>query len=274
MNTPKTTDDFLLRLLNNLPVLSGHTRSRGPSFLVFWAHRLSGLILVLYFLFHLLTLSSLVDPAVFTAKMAGFTSSFFTFLEFFLAVPLLFHALNGLRLILYESFGCRETLHLRNWLGSLGLIFMLILGLLMGLGSERVSPLLFALVALVPGLMLSAYLFQRLRRSPLSRLWKGQRLSAAFLLFALPGHMLFMHLNHDLAHEAANILARLQLPLVQIFYLLTMGCGLYHAVYGLSTLFQDLAANRALRSGLTAVLLLGTAYLLFLGLQITFFLGE
>lgn len=274
MNTQKMTDAFLLRLLSNLPVLSVYTRSRGPSFLTFWAQRISGLILVVYFLFHLLTLASLVDPAVFTEKMAGFKSPFFTFLEYMLAVPLLFHALNGLRLILYESFGCRDTLHLRNWLGSLGLIYMLILGLLMGLGTQTASPLLFALVVLAPGLMLSVYLFQRLRSSSLTRLWKGQRLTAAFLLFALPGHMLFMHLNHGLAHQAANILARLQLPLLQVFYLLTVGCGLYHAVYGLFSIFQDLLANRALRSGLTAALILCAAYLLFLGFRITFFLGE
>ena len=271
---PNTTDPFSLRILCNLPFCAAYTRSRGASFLVFWAHRISGLILVLYLLVHLLTLSALADPAAFSTKMDGFNAPFFTFLEFILAVPLLFHALNGLRLILYESFGFRDNAHLFNWLGCLGLVYIVILGLVMGLGTQTVSPLLFVLIVLASGLMPTAYLLQHIRRTPLAHLWKLQRLTAVFLLSALPGHMLFMHLNHDLAHEAVNILARLQQPLVQVFYLLTVGCVLYHAVYGLSTILQDLVANRILRTGLIAALLLGTAYLLVLGFQITFFLGE
>lgn len=273
VNSRRTSDTFLLKRLNDLPLLAAYARTRGPSFLVFWAHRISGLILACYLFFHLLTLSSLADPAAFSAKMDAFNTPLFTFLEFILSVPLLFHALNGLRLILYESFSLRDNEHLLHWLSSLGVIYLCILALLMGLGTQTISPLLFVLVVMTSGLLFSAYLLQHIRPSPLPRLWKGQRLTAMFLLLALPGHMLFMHLNHDLAHEAANILARLQLPLVQIFYMLTVGFLLYHAVYGLYTILQDLTANRTLRTGLTAVLLLGTAYLLVLGFQITFFLG-
>ncbi len=269
----KSTQATQLQILNKLPFLSFYARSRGPSFLIFWAHRITGLILALYLLFHLLTLSSLSDPAVFTAKMTGFKTPFFTFLEFILAIPLLFHALNGLRLILYENFGCRDNMHLLHWLGSLGLLALLILGLLMGMGTQTISPRLYAILVLTPGLMLTAYLFLHIRGTPTPRFWKIQRLTAVFLLFALPGHMLFMHLNHALGHEAANILSRMQLPLMQIFYLLAVCCGLYHTYYGLLSILQDLLVQRTLRSGLTVMLVLCTVYFAFLGLRFTFFLA-
>ena len=228
---------------------------------------------MLYLLFHLLTLSSLADPAVFRSKMAGFDTPLFVLLEFILAVPLVFHAFNGTRLILYESFGCRNDTHLLHWLGSLGLVYLLLLGVLMGMGSQSISPSLFGMVLLAIGLVATAYSARKIWWTHNSRLWKIQRLSAAYLLFALLGHMLFMHLNHAAGHQTANILARLQLPVIQVFYLLTVCAVLYHAVYGLSSLIRDLTASPALRILVTLALLLSAAWLTFLGLKLIFFLA-
>lgn len=273
MNTQQSAKPIHLVILETLPFVSSYTRTRGPSFVMAWAHRISGLILVGYLLFHLLTLSLLADPKLFEAKMSTLDLPFFVFLEFLLAIPLIFHALNGAGLMLYESFGRRDNAHMLHWLGSLGLIYLLLLGLLMGLGDQAISPLFFGMVVLTGGLIVFGYAFQKIWWTKSTALWKVQRLTAAFLLVVLPGHMLYMHLDPVLGHQAETILARIQLPLLQCLYLLTVLGVIYHASYGLYSIIQDYVGHRLLRFGLIAVLLLFTVYLLCLGLRLTFFLA-
>ena len=273
MNTQQSAKPFRLQILETLPIVSSYARTRGPSFVMAWAHRISGLVLVGYLLFHLLTLSLLADPKLFEAKMSTLDTPFFVFLEFLLAVPLIFHALNGTGLMLYESFGKRDNAHMLYWLGSLGLIYLLLLGLLMGLGDQTVSAILFGMVVLAGGLIVSGYAFQKIWWTRNAALWKVQRLIAAFLLVVLPGHMLFMHLSPTLGHQAETILARIQLPFLQFLYLLTVLGVIYHASYGLYSIIQDYIGKQLLRFGLIAVLFLFTVFLLFLGLRLTFFIA-
>ncbi|MFW6054891.1 MAG: hypothetical protein ACOC9D_03210 [Thermodesulfobacteriota bacterium] len=273
MNTQKRAAPIGAKIMDSLPFVSSYARTRGPSFVMAWAHRISGLILVGYLLFHLLTLSLLADPKLFEARMTTLSAPIFALLEFLLAIPLIFHALNGAGLMLYESFGKRDNAHMLHWLGSLGLIYLLLLGLLMGLGDQAVSALLFGMVVLAGGLIVSGYAFQKIWWTQNAVLWKVQRLTAAFLLIVLPGHMLFMHLNPALGHQAETILARIQIPFLQFLYLLTVLGVVYHAIYGLYSITQDYVGKRMLRFGLIAVLLLFTVYLLFLGLRLTFFLS-
>jgi len=101
LNIEKNFEEPILGLLNSMPVVSFYGNTRGWKFILSWSHRIAGLVLVLYLMFHIYTLSLLSSPSLFTAKMAFYNNSFFKFLEWVLAVPLIFHALNGTRLIFY-----------------------------------------------------------------------------------------------------------------------------------------------------------------------------
>jgi succinate dehydrogenase / fumarate reductase cytochrome b subunit len=72
--------------------------------ILFIFHRLTGLGLLAYLLAHVVALSSalLSGPAVFDSLMKTFAGRDFIGLELFLVACLVFHAINGVRLILVE----------------------------------------------------------------------------------------------------------------------------------------------------------------------------
>ncbi len=105
----------ILPKLERLPVIATYARSRGWPFVLSWIHRISGILLILYVLFHIYTLSFLKSPDVFDAKMRFFSLFIFVFLEWALAIPVIIHAFNGGRLILYEIFGNRKDDALMRW---------------------------------------------------------------------------------------------------------------------------------------------------------------
>ena len=89
---------YVQPILERLPVVSFYAKTRGWPFIIAWIHRISGILLALYFCVHIYTLSFLATPAVYDAKMKFFGDFFLSFLEWLLAVPVIFHALNGGRL--------------------------------------------------------------------------------------------------------------------------------------------------------------------------------
>ena len=118
----------VISLMEKFPILSYYTASRGWSFLISWGHRLAGLTLVGYMFAHIFTLSLLFLPATFDAEMRLLHNFVFSFLEWALAIPLIFHSLNGGRLILYELFHMREDEIVIRCMVILGLIYISILG--------------------------------------------------------------------------------------------------------------------------------------------------
>ena len=89
----------ILSMLERLPFLSMHVRAKGWPFILSWCHRVAGSIVVGYLWFHILSLESLYTPQVFAEKMAFYNLFVFRLLEWMLAVPVIFHAFNGGRLI-------------------------------------------------------------------------------------------------------------------------------------------------------------------------------
>ncbi|HEX04151.1 MAG TPA: succinate dehydrogenase, cytochrome b556 subunit, partial [Bacteroidetes bacterium] len=72
-------------------------------------HRLTGLALVLYVSLHVWVISSLqLGEGTFSATMAYVASPLFRFLEVGLLFCVIYHALNGLRLIAIDFFGATE----------------------------------------------------------------------------------------------------------------------------------------------------------------------
>jgi succinate dehydrogenase/fumarate reductase cytochrome b subunit len=133
----------------------------------------------------------------------------FRILEWALAIPVIFHAFNGGRLILYESFERRDDESMNRWLLWLSILYVALLGALMLMGNQSVSAVFFWL-AMPAGLTLAYGVASKVWTIQHSLLWKLQRITGAYLLILIPVHMLFMHLNYAMAHEANTVAMRMQ----------------------------------------------------------------
>ena len=235
--------------------LQGLRQNRGGSYIIGWSHRLTGLLLLAYVLLHINTLSTLSSPEVFTRKAEMFSGPFFVFLEWLLAIPVIFHCLNGGRLLVYELFTTRHDEKLIGWMGTLSIVYMLLLGYLMFLGNQEVSPLFFWLTALVLSLIVTCPVWQKISRVNGSIFWKLQRLSGAFLFVLVPAHMLFMHLNPTVGRDVQVISERLNQPLIVALDTGLLVCILYHGGYGLIGILKDyLIDQRTIKIAMAVVI--------------------
>jgi succinate dehydrogenase hydrophobic anchor subunit len=237
-------DRFFIPKLEKIPVISIYAKTRGWPFILTWAHRIAGILLVLYVFFHIYTLTSLQVPETYDAKMRMLRLFFFVFLEWLLAIPVIFHALNGGRLILYEVFGNRNTEAMIRWLLGLALGYTLFLGLMMIMANQVVTPVFFWLCALFASVCAVYFLVVKIRSSGASLGWKLQRITGGFLLIMIPAHMLFMHLNPTVAHQAGVVIIRMQNLFIKLVDLSLVLCVLYHAGYGLYSITKDYYPNK------------------------------
>jgi len=229
-------------------------KMKGWAFLAAWAHRISGIVLVLYVWFHLLTLSALSDAARFDAYMKVFGSPPFVFLEWLLAVPVIYHALNGARLIIYELFQNRQDEILLKWNIGLGGLYTLLLGLFMVMGNQNISAPFFWVYTAAASGCATYIMISKLRISGASIFWKLQRISAGFLLLMAPAHMLFMHLNPSTGHDAQIIIARMGNPFIKLVDLALLAAVLYHGAYGLYTIARDYLSSAKVVTAAAALL--------------------
>jgi succinate dehydrogenase cytochrome b556 subunit/succinate dehydrogenase hydrophobic membrane anchor protein len=237
--------------------------------LIAWAHRVSGAALAAYMVAHLLTLAALQQPERFDRLMQTYRSWPFVLAEWALAVPVIFHALNGGRLILFESFGRREDDRLIRWAAIGSAVYVGVLTLTMLLGDQAVSAAVFWLCAVSAAGCVTAVAAGPIRRSGPGRGWKLQRLSAAWLLLMVPAHMLFMHLNPAAGHDPQMILARLSHPLMKLVDLTLVLAVLGHGAWGLWSIAGDYLARGLLRAAVGTLLLAGGAWLAWLGMRLT-----
>lgn len=227
---------------------------RGWPFLAAWAHRISGVLLVLYVWFHIVTLSALNDPVRFDAKMKIFGFVLFVFLEWLLALPVIYHALNGGRLILYEVFENRRDEIVLRWVIALGALYTLLLALFMVIGNQAISAPFFWIYTATASGCVTYITIAKLRISGASLFWKLQRISGAFLLLMVPAHMLFMHLNPAMGHDAQIIIARMgNLFIKLVDFALVVGV-LYHGAYGLYSIGQDYIVSPKAKAGMVVFL--------------------
>ncbi len=101
-----------------------------------WAwiyHRITGIALIGYLFLHIYSLSTLTGGReVFESKMQSFTSPLFMALEWILLIFVLFHSLNGIRIVLVDwADGARyhKTLYRISWIA--GIILFLAMGYIM-----------------------------------------------------------------------------------------------------------------------------------------------
>jgi len=255
--------------IEKCPIISYYVRSRGWGFIISWAQRISGCLMVLYLLFHIYNLISLNCAEMYNQKMEVFKRPIFTFLEWLLGLPALFHAINGGRLILYEGYGKRTDEKMLRWVFSIVLIYLGILGVLMISGNENVSEFFFWLITVVTAMVIGISVTAKIWDTRNSILWKLQRISGAFLLVAVPAHILFMHLNPSMAKESVTVITRMQswfIKGVDIGLLLLM---LYHAGYGVFAIVRDFCHSRMLMKGVCVLLFLVMGFFAWLGLTFT-----
>jgi len=96
-------------------------------------HRITGIALIGYLFLHIYSLSTLSQgSAVFEAKMQSFSTPFFMFLEWLLFAFVLFHSLNGVRIVLVDwADGARYHRQLFKYSVVVGTILFFAMGYVM-----------------------------------------------------------------------------------------------------------------------------------------------
>ncbi len=250
--------------------LSASVKIKGWLFIVAWAHRITGILLVLYLWLHIYTLSLLTDPALYDSKMKTLRLFIFILLEWLLAIPVIFHALNGGRLILYESFGIRKNEILIRWVLILSAVYTLFLGLMMLLESQNVTPVFYWLTVLILCIGMVYPVFSKIWPTKNSLTWKLQRITGAFLLVVIPAHFLFMHLNVAMGHEAGAVIARMQNIFIKIMDMAIVVSALYHGGYGILSVAKDYIQSEKLQNICAGLIFLIMVMCGWFGIKLTF----
>jgi succinate dehydrogenase hydrophobic membrane anchor protein len=261
-------ESHIISLMQRFPVLSYYANSRGWSFLLSWGHRLAGLTLVGYMFAHIYTLSLLFAPATFDADMKLLHNFVFSSLEWALAIPLIFHALNGGRLILYELFYMREDETVIRWMVILGLVYVFIVGFFFIEETPRVSATLFWSITVAISLIAFLIVLFKIWTTGNSILWKLQRITGAFMFPMLIGHMLFMHMNYLTGHDSKTILFRMQSPFIKGVDFVFILFLLFHAGYGVFSVIADYIKPGPLLKSLTLLVIIIMAISAYFGIRL------
>ena len=245
-----------------------YAKTRGWEFILSWGHRITGLLLLLFLWFHLITLSALSIPGGYDARMALFSSPLIVFLEWLLAIPVIFHAFNGGRLMLFEFYGYRDDAVMIRWLFTASAAYVYLLAVFMLMGNQSVSPIFFWLTVFVIAVICSYAFLAKIWRLGHSQLWKFQRISGVFLLVLIPAHFFFMHLNPAAGKDSAVIIARMQNFLVKFVDLAMVLAVVYHGGYGLFSVGKDYIISRRLQILMTGLVAVVMAWSAWMGLKI------
>jgi succinate dehydrogenase / fumarate reductase cytochrome b subunit len=250
--------------------LSACAKTKGWPFIVSWAHRITGILLVLYLWFHIYTLSFLTEPAAYDSKMKVLQFFIFVLLEWLLAIPVIFHALNGGRLILYESFGIRKNEILLRWVLVFSAVYTLLVGLMILLKSQNATPIFYwsSTLALCIGVVYPV--FSKIWPTENLLTWKLQRFTGAFLLVVIPAHLLFMHLNISMGHEADIVIARMRNFFIKIMDTAIVVAALYHGGYGILSVAKDYIQSKNMQNIFAGLIVLIMVLFGWFGIKLTF----
>jgi succinate dehydrogenase/fumarate reductase cytochrome b subunit len=247
-------------ILERLPVLSWYAKTRGWHYVISWLHRFTGIGLLIILVVHMYILSSLQTPDVDPAKMKAIVSPIFLLLAWASSLVVGFHALNGGRLILYELFGRRDDADMIRWIFGLSAVYAAMVGLLLMMKNQRVSPFFFWLMAFSLGAIAAYVVASRIWKKRHLVLWKLQRISGAFLFIAVPAYLLFSYLNPGEA-DGEETTVWIQNFFTRLVFLTLATCALYHAGYGLFSIAADYIPSGITRAGMTALIIVVIAVL-------------
>ena len=250
----------LITWLKKIPVISLYAGTRGWFYLISWSHRITGILLVISLWVYLYGFHTL---------QASQKSFILVLLLWMLAVPMAFHGFNGARLILYECFGNRNDDIMIRWVFALSFIYLVVLGMLMLMGNQMVSPFLYWVMMFAQALIVAYGVATRILKSRHSVLWKMQRISGSFLLVMVPAYFLFIPLNAPLEIEANFLVTGIQKLFLMAVYILLLLSALFHAGYGVWSVMGDYLASGNLRKGLAALVTFITLIFGWIGLLVT-----
>jgi len=265
------TDDMKTRILDMVSGISVFSQTRGLAYIITWFHRVTGIILVGYLWLHVYTLSYLAHPVEFKAKIELFRNLGFLYFEWLLAVPVIFHALNGGRLIRYEIYGNRRDDVAIRWVIGLSIIYVVFIILMVFIGNQEVSTIIYWSSIMIAALCVSGAASYRIVSSDAGWAWKLQRISGVFLLVMIPAHMMFMHLNLSAGHDANEIISRMRIIFIKILDMLIMTCALYHGGYGLLSILKDYLSSSAVIRNMTLLVIIISMTFAWLGLKTILF---
>jgi succinate dehydrogenase hydrophobic anchor subunit len=214
-------------------------RAYGTAYLFAWVHRVSGIGLLLFLYAHIFTLSDLLEPAQFDSKMEWLGQVGLNYFGMMLALPVIFHALNGGRLILYETYGNRRDQRLITWVTGMTILYTFFLFFIIYLPNILLASVTLNIALLISLTMAGAAIIA-LGKSKMGIFWKIQRISGAFLLIMIPVHLVFMHASPAAGHDSAVIIARIRSDLlIRLADILIVVSALYHSTYGLISIVKD-----------------------------------
>jgi succinate dehydrogenase hydrophobic anchor subunit len=137
------------------------------------------------------------------------------------------------------------------------------------MGNQTVSSIFFWLIIFIVGILPGYVVASKIWNVAASITWKLQRISGAYLIVMIPAHLLFMHLQPTVGHEAGIVIARMQNGFIK-FIDLTLVIGvLYHAGYGLTAIIRDYLRSRLLQTSLAYLIFLIMAVFAWISIRLT-----
>ncbi|MBW1887660.1 MAG: hypothetical protein JRI52_04825 [Deltaproteobacteria bacterium] len=258
----------IISKLEHLPFISFYAKTRGWYFLISWCHRITGILLVIFVWLHIYSLDSISALGTYHEKTQTARTFIIALLGWVLSIPVIFHALNGGRLILYESFGKRNDESMIRWVFVLSVLYVALLGLLMLMGNQSVSPFLYWLMMFVTALIVAYGVAAKIWNTEHSVFWKFQRTSGAFLLVMVPAYILFIHLSPLSGKVTQMVMGGAQILFIRVVHLVMLVGALYHGGYGVWSVVSDYLSSRILKAGLTILVTLVTLIFTLFGIKL------
>ena len=202
-------------------------------------------------------------------KAQGLGSSIVSFLEWVLVIPIIYHVLNGGRLILYENYGIRADETMTRWVSILSAVYLALLGIFILMGDQMVSPILFWLITLLISLIAAYWIGAKTRGIGHTLLWKLQRVTGAFLIVMVPAYILFIHLEPLGMQGGKGLDTVVQQYFMRVTYTGMLLGALYHGGYGIWSVASDYVSSQILRAGIAVLVTLATLIFAWVGIRLT-----
>jgi succinate dehydrogenase hydrophobic anchor subunit len=217
--------------------------------------------------FHILSLDSIAALGTHHQKAPAIKTFFMALSGWILSIPVIFHAFNGGRLILYESFGKRNDESMIRWVFILSILYIALLGLFILIGDQTVSPFFYWLMIFVIALIVAYGVAAKVWHTEHSFFWKFQRTSGAFLLVTVPAYIFFIHLSPLSAKVTQMALGGAQSFFIRCVHLAMLLGALYHGGYGIWSVVSDYLSSRIFKTGLTVLVALVTLIFAWFGIK-------
>jgi len=150
----------------------------------------------------------------------------------------------------------------------LGAIYVLLVGFFFIEEGPQISAIIFWSITAAMSLLALLIVVVKIWATANSNLWKLQRITGAFMLPMLIGHMLFMHMNYFTGHDSKTILMRMESPFIRGLDFALIVLLLFHAGYGVFAVIADYLKPGPLLKSLTFLIIIVMIISAFFGIRI------